>query len=229
MNRSPDRQQRLDRVLVHAAVRGNASRVERLLDMGASVDAVDAWGLTALGHAGRSHMSNAATVQVLLDRGASIKPKTGQTDPFLLSCHKSDDDRIRLLLEHGADPNSHDPSFLRGNTALMELVCWARPETISLMLAHGADVNGRCSHLGITALHFAAFMGRLDIVKLLLARGADLFATDNRGWNAIDHIKDNLREGAYAYSKHPDWSKPQKATLAWIKEEMTRRRSPVDE
>ena len=41
----------------------------------------------------------------------------------------------------------------------------------TLLLDHGADPNAR-DHKGFTALHRAAEMGELQIVKLLLDRGA---------------------------------------------------------
>ena len=45
----------------------------------------------------------------------------------------------------------------------MELVHWAKPETISLILDYGAEIDKKSTHLGVTALHIAAFMGRLRI------------------------------------------------------------------
>ncbi|MEI9813157.1 MAG: ankyrin repeat domain-containing protein [Acidobacteriota bacterium] len=54
-----------------------------------------------------------------------------------------------------------------------------RPRTVSWLLDRGANVNrkatfGGLSHgQGITALHLAAQYGHLDIVKLLIQRGAD--------------------------------------------------------
>ena len=42
------------------------------------------------------------------------------------------------------------------------------------MLSKGADINGTDDFKGETALQFAAFSGRIEIVKLLLSRGANV-------------------------------------------------------
>lgn len=56
---------------------------------------------------------------------------------------------------------------------------------VTLLLNHGCEVNGckstetctvsknKCSHERLGALHLASFLGRIDIVKLLLQRGGD--------------------------------------------------------
>ncbi|MCX7428197.1 MAG: ankyrin repeat domain-containing protein [Planctomycetia bacterium] len=219
---SSSRQQRLDKALIKAAGRGNVTYVRHLLDWGANADVVGELGLTPLAHAGRSHMSNAATVRLLLERGASIRPTEPARDPFLVSCHKSDEERIRLMLEYGPDVNAIDPTAA-DRTPLMELVNWASSETITLVLGYGADVNKRSTLAGVTTLHCAAFAGRLNIVRLLIERGADFFAADNRGWTAVDHVEDNLKLGAKAYRLHPEWAQPQRETLAWLKKEMAQR------
>lgn len=87
---------------------------------------------------------------------------------------------VQLLLEMGADPNL---VFVPGahvefpdddrSTAL----CAAIPDTrmVTLLLDHGADPN-LPKRAGLTALMDAAGDGRLDIVELLLASGADPLA-----------------------------------------------------
>ncbi len=50
------------------------------------------------------------------------------------------------------------------------------------MLEHGADVNGRWAHwdAGLTPLHLAAAYGHADVVRLLLASGADPRIRDSK-------------------------------------------------
>jgi len=97
---------------------------------------------------------------------------------------------LKLLLSMGADING-DP--YRG-TALIWAVCCKRVEVIEWLLDHGADINRRATFggpghgQGITALHSAAESGRTDLVKLLIARGADpgirddLYHSTPMGW-----------------------------------------------
>ena len=89
-------------------------------------------------------------------------------------------DTVDVLLKRGADPNRTGPG---GATALM----WAAPdiEKVRRLLAHGADVNLK-SDTGRTALIVAAsYPGTVDLLRLLLDRGADLRAKDSGGSTAL--------------------------------------------
>ena len=52
--------------------------------------------------------------------------------------------------------------------------------SVGLLLAHGADPNGKDA-LGVTPLHYAAMRGRDEAVRMLLASGADPDARDQWG------------------------------------------------
>jgi ankyrin repeat protein len=87
---------------------------------------------------------------------------------------------VKLLLDHGADPNLGDAS---GATALM----WAIPdlEKVRLLLAHGANVNARSATDRTPLLVAAAYPGTVNVLRLLLDRGADLRAQDRSGATAL--------------------------------------------
>jgi uncharacterized protein len=117
---------------------------------------------------------------------------TGQT-PFLRAALSGDIAAMRLLLEHGADPNLATPA---GTTPLMAAsgVNWVVAQTytespqslldaIQLCLDHGADVNATNS-MGLTALLGAANRGANDIIRLLVKNGARLDAVDKEGRSA---------------------------------------------
>ncbi len=70
---------------------------------------------------------------------------------------------MEVLLSHGV-PLSED--------ILPLAATFSRMEMIELLLRHGAPINGR-GREGYTALYNAAWSGRLDLVKMLLAKGAD--------------------------------------------------------
>jgi ankyrin repeat protein len=114
---------------------------------------------------------------------------TGQT-PFLRAALSGDNAAMRLLLEHGADPNL---STLAGTTPLMAAsgVNWVVAQTytespqalidaVTLCLELGADVNATNS-MGLTALLGAANRGSNDVIELLVAHGARLDVKDKEG------------------------------------------------
>ena len=118
---------------------------------------------------------------------------TGQT-PFLRAALSGDIAVMRLLLEHGADPNMATSA---GTTPLMAAsgVNWvvaqtytespqALLEAIQLCLEHGADVNA-VNSMGLTALLGAANRGSNDIIRLLAANGARLDVVDKEGRSAL--------------------------------------------
>jgi peptidoglycan/LPS O-acetylase OafA/YrhL len=77
---------------------------------------------------------------------------------------------VERLLEGGADPNAVDPEF--GIPPLSWAAMYGDPAIATLLIDHGADVNGK-DRTGHRALHSAAFLGHFDVADLLIKRGAD--------------------------------------------------------
>lgn len=102
----------LDNQLIEAAYSGDAPKVEKLLDRGATVDAKNATGddqheepLIEAAERG-----NLEAARVLLDHGA--KPTGVNPDGWTALAHAADRNdaaMIRLLLAHGANADEHDP------------------------------------------------------------------------------------------------------------------------
>jgi ankyrin repeat protein len=61
------------------------------------------------------------------------------------------------------------------------------------MIEEGADINGKDSGAGATPLHYAAMRGKMPIIELLIARGADVNAPSRTGATPL--------HTAVAYSK----------------------------
>jgi len=161
---------------------------------------------------GEQHSDRAAAlemIQSLVNRGANVNARiaevppirrwilpisdiswvdfTGQT-PFLRAAVAGDVPVMRLLLEHGADPNI--PTF-SNTTALMAAagVNWSVGQTyteskqglmdaVKLCLEKGADVNA-VNTMGFSALTGAVNRGSDDIVEFLVNHGARLDIKDN--------------------------------------------------
>ncbi|MFC4726623.1 ankyrin repeat domain-containing protein [Coralloluteibacterium thermophilus] len=141
-----------------AAMAGDASAVERLIDLGLPIDAVDDQGCTALLRAaGGGHL---ALVERLLARGADVTlaAHTGAT-PLSAAISSRHVRIVEALLAHGASVTQTLPG---GVAPLMLAAALGLPEMTARLLAHGADVHAR-DEQGFTPLHGA----------MLYAFGAD--------------------------------------------------------
>ena len=114
---------------------------------------------------------------------------------------------MAFLFEHGANLDSAPYQA----TPLALAVLGGHLDAIDWLLDHGADINKKCEYGGpggATPLHFAAaWGGKLEAAKLLVARGADLGVRDDTynspasGWaNHFQHkdIEAFLLEAAKA-------------------------------
>jgi ankyrin repeat protein len=95
---------------------------------------------------------------------------------FLDAVQKRDLPKIDALLSKGANVNTHEDT--NGYFALQYAINWPDASLVKLLLDKGAAVNG-ADHMGNTALTDAAHEqgpAYTAIVKLLIARGADIHA-----------------------------------------------------
>jgi len=136
---------------------------------------------------------------------------TGQT-PFLRAAISGDLRVLRLLLDHGADPNI---TTTGGTSPLMVAagVSWAFSETfdegpdalletVKLTHALGNDINA-VNSVGLRAIHGAANRGSNDIISYLVENGALLDVADNEGRTPIDWAEGELT-GARAPTRKPE-------------------------
>ena len=97
---------------------------------------------------------------------------------------QQDLNRLRDLLEAGADPNvSHpnSPAWVPLKGAIEELIEGASIDAVILLLQYGADVDGGREPGNATPLLVAVMNNQLEAVRLLLAAGADPEIRDDEG------------------------------------------------
>ncbi len=100
---------------------------------------------------------------------------------FLYAAINKDQSIIKLLLENGANIDLQDNT---GYTALLLAVLDNSIEIAILLLEHRANPNIQII-FGTTALMMASYKGSEDIVQLLLNYGADPYLRDNNGHTAL--------------------------------------------
>ena len=98
----------------------------------------------------------------VIARGVPVNLTGGSGDSLLiLAAYHGHPDTVRMLLEHGADPDRVND---RGQTALGAAVFRQSRTAVELLLHHGADPHAG----GRSAVEIAAFFG-LDEMAALLA------------------------------------------------------------
>ena len=121
-------------------------------------------------------LSDGDAVERLLLSGKDVNARNDAGDTLLMQAVAlSDADMVALLLRHGALVHERNSA---GATALM----WAvgSGEKTKLLLRSGADVNASTDD-GLTPLIMAAVLPEsLEVVRMLIERGADVNANANR-------------------------------------------------
>ncbi len=157
--------------LVEAAKNADRDALRALLEQGASVNAAEADGTTALHWA--SYRDDVESADLLIRAGARVNATNdlGAT-PLWTASQNGSAAMVRRLLEAGADPNR---ALLLGETPVMVAARSGNPDVVEQLLAKGADVNARAAR-GQTALMWAVAQQHAEVVKVLLAHRADVHA-----------------------------------------------------
>lgn len=184
-----------------AAYKDSLAIADRLIRAGAKANVTNDLGATPLWAA----CMNASVTMVdrLLEAGAdpNLALLSGET-PLMVASRVGADSVVSRLLAKGAKVNV---AATRGQTALMWAVSQKHPEVVKRLIAGGADIHAKSKawsqvmavsphgmlqynrdvpHGGDTALLFAARVGDLESVKLLVAAGGNVNDADAWGVSA---------------------------------------------
>ena len=141
-----------------------------LLRAGADANLANDFRMTPLSEACTN--ASAALVRLLLKSGANPNTAIATGETPLMTCAKTGNaDAVRMLIEYGAAVNVKEPS--QNQTALMWAAAERHPDMVKALIESHADLQAHTKQ-GFTPLHFAARVGDLESVKLLLAAGVDV-------------------------------------------------------
>jgi Ankyrin repeats (3 copies)/Ankyrin repeat len=139
---------------------------------------------------------SAETVSLLLAAGVGVddREERGGFTPLFRAIQSASLPAVSALLKHGADPNARGDD---GSAPLHKLTSWAprdesqvgEVEAIGRLLIDAGAMIEPIARDGTTPLRLAARHGRLRLVRLLVAVGADPLLRDLYGSNALDESR----------------------------------------
>ncbi|KIX02725.1 uncharacterized protein Z518_08667 [Rhinocladiella mackenziei CBS 650.93] len=154
-----------------AAATNNTNLVQLLLDHGLDLNSSARSCSRALMRA--AEMPDITMLQYLIDQGADVKRHGGRAVAMTPYRHFPGRlERIKVLLEHGADINGSSES---SSMPLVTSIIAEEYAVLDLLLDGGCDVNASRKSGGLSgcALSEAIHRGATNIVEKLLAKGAD--------------------------------------------------------
>ena len=172
-----------------AAWNGDLEGMMRLIEEDPEiVDDVNEYEYTALLLA--SLNGHLEVISYLLDQGPNIDRKgTNGRTALLHACGRGHLEVVELLLSRGADPTICDseggtPLMYASNQGHVDVVrCLVRNKAVRATI----DTKGQ---YGRTALWYASFTNRTEVVKVLVEVGANPMVADRNGDTPLDMARD---------------------------------------
>ena len=161
--------------------------------------------MTIDGRAGWRHVAVTVAVAALVVTLAASAAQPAPDD-FVVAVVNDRTQEIKRMLAAGADPDMLDNN---GDPVLVIAVRAGNAASVDVLLATRLNVNAR-TRFGDTAMMVAALSGRLDLVRKLRARGAEINGT---GWTPLiyaatggkdDVVRYLLAEGADINATSPN-------------------------
>ena len=132
-----------------------------------------------------------AVARLLMEAGADVNAQDAQRDsPLLLAGARGYTEIVKLALAHKPD---FRVTNRYGGTALIPACHYGHVDTVKALLASPIDVD-HVNDLGWTALLEAVILGdggraHTEIVRLLIARGANPNLADRQGVTPLAHAR----------------------------------------
>ncbi|MCK5171510.1 MAG: ankyrin repeat domain-containing protein [Bacteroidales bacterium] len=108
---------------------------------------------------------------------ADVIDENGQ-NALMLAAYNGHTEIVKILIKKGVDVNNKDNT---DRTALIYASTGPFVETVQLLIDNKAEINVYDNVEHFTALMFAASEGQLEVVKVLMANGADASLKDIDG------------------------------------------------
>jgi ankyrin repeat protein len=188
---------RVRRQVISRRLQSELKYAEAGRNIGTDAEETDVGGFTPLLFAARQGSVDSA--RLLLAEGAAINDTAPDGSSVLLvATHSGHGALARFLLERGANPNA----AAAGYTALHAAVLTGDVEAVKALLARGARPNAQVTRatrvtrngqvlmlgehlLGATPFALAAKFTAVDIMRVLLAAGADAELPMKNGWTPL--------------------------------------------
>ncbi|KAL3492053.1 ankyrin repeat-containing domain protein [Aspergillus germanicus] len=170
--------------LGYAAANNAVDCMRVLIEFGADLEYCDVDGFTSLYHAAWG--GNPEALQILLDAGADPDPLDPYGNSPLIRAAAKSHEVTRLLVEAGVDVNEQSNA---GSTALINAAARDQPESVHLLIQHGADLEMRLQ--GRAALAWAIRENSLRAAQVLVRAGADITALDEQGNTPLRLVRDD--------------------------------------
>ena len=173
-----------------AALDGDFDEVQRQLDAGVGVNEESSKGLTPLHYAASTGHND--IVELLIERGANVNATdSGKGATPLDYAHWGDHEEvIETLNAHNAQREHEKGGKGIGQSSLIhDAALDGDIDEVQRQLDAGVDPNLKSSK-GATPLFYAVYGGHLEIVELLITRGADV--------NAV-YLNNSVLDQAHSY------------------------------
>lgn len=188
--------------LSYAAERGNIEIVELLLQYKANINSQDSLGQTPLILASMHNKTD--VVKLLLNHYPDVNiTTTGNWNALMCACRNGNLIIVKYLLNAGSKIRIHYSFSLRDKCLNnMNIMCYEKTALkcacfiwniyiVIILLEFGSNINEQDKN-GDTILMKAVKDNQIDIVKLLLYKGANTNIQNNNSKKASDFIKNNI-------------------------------------